>query len=265
MFNGQGNSKDDSNKLNVNTRGLQLFNVDGFCPSTVQLGYWNNSMLSIKLHPAKEKSQQTEKEKFDYDQVVNTAITIEKATALLSKIPVIKQAFAEGKNANASIEVSGNNLVTIGTQSINGANVYFFGVHKELSEKRIPKFSMYYQFRTVDVIDNYDPKSGEFDKSKAESEFDLFVNYIKAVVSTSGLAVAHSMRVIDNYYRTRMEDKLNSLCTANGIDTGYKQGGGYSRRGGGSNLFNKSAQASNTDGFEGAPVEEVNNIEDLPF
>ena len=266
MFNGQGNSKEASDKLNVNTRGLQFYNTDGFCPSTLVLGYWNNSMLSIKLHPAKEKSQQTEKEKFDYEQVINTALSIEKATAMLEKIEDVRKAHAEGKDASRSVDVSGNNLVTIGTKVVNGVGIYYFAIHKELSEKRIPKMSMYYQFRTIDIIDNYDPANGEFDKSSTESEFNLFTNYIKAVVSTSGLAVAHSIRTIDNFFRKRLEDKIDALCTAGGIDTGYSRGGyNNNRRGGGSSLFNSKPNPSTTDGFEGAPTTEVENIEDLPF
>lgn len=49
--NSNNNARD---AVNVNTRGIQLSNSEGFMPSTMVFGFWN-SMISIKIHPALER------------------------------------------------------------------------------------------------------------------------------------------------------------------------------------------------------------------
>ena len=51
MIFGNGNKQNNQEKTNVNTKAKQFMNKDGFCPSTLILGYWNEG-ISLKMHPA---------------------------------------------------------------------------------------------------------------------------------------------------------------------------------------------------------------------
>ena len=76
----QNNEKD--NTPNVNTRSYQFMNRDGFDPSALSVGAWNE-MLSLRINPALDKSRQSEGRVFDYDKSVSTSLTAEKVTLLL--------------------------------------------------------------------------------------------------------------------------------------------------------------------------------------
>ena len=73
IFNGGQNNKRDYSD-NINTNGFQLFNKDGFDPSTLVVGYWN-TFITLKIHPAKEKSQQTETSVYDYGKSIAVTLT----------------------------------------------------------------------------------------------------------------------------------------------------------------------------------------------
>ena len=92
--NQQANSND---RVSVNTRGLQFYNTEGFEPSTLVLNYWNDNMFSIKIHPAKEQSKQTEREKFDYEKSTSSALSITKAEELLSHVGEVIEAHQKGE------------------------------------------------------------------------------------------------------------------------------------------------------------------------
>ena len=79
----QNNDKD--NTPNINTRSYVFMNKDGFDPSALTVGAWNE-MLSLRINPALDKSRQTENKVFDYDKSVSTSLTAEKVTLLLYKI-----------------------------------------------------------------------------------------------------------------------------------------------------------------------------------
>ena len=118
MFNNNNNNKSE-NKKNVNTRSFQFYNKEGFDPSTVVLGFWND-FLSIKLHPAKDPSKQTETDIFDYEKAINTALNPEKALALLTNIQkVIYPALAAGECRVVGVPVGGNNIITVSTGDVS--------------------------------------------------------------------------------------------------------------------------------------------------
>ena len=91
LFNQQPNGMD--NRRSINTKGFQFYNADGFGNSTLKLDLWNDAFISIKIHPAKAKNEQTEREKFDYERVMSTALSVNKACELLDDVPRIVKAF----------------------------------------------------------------------------------------------------------------------------------------------------------------------------
>lgn len=270
MNNQQAGSKDA--KQNVNTRGIQLYNTEGFDPTTLVLDYWNDSMFSIKLHPAKEKSKQTDREKFDYEQVVSTALSMNKAVEILSYCDKIWDAHVAKEEVSCYVNISGVNLLGIGTKNIDDKNVIFFAIHKQLNDNRIPQMSMYYEFLPGEIITNYDPTTGTFGKeASGRGEFELFVRYLSNGIDSMGKSISHSIRVVDNFFRKRLEDKIDSVMAATGAQNNYANNGGGNRRSnGGSSLFNGDSNSSNASamskpGAEEESISGTNLEEDLPF
>lgn len=266
MFNQQANSKEE--RKTVNTRGLQFYNTEGFCPSTLVCDYWDNGMFSIKVHPAKEKAKQTEREKFDYEQAVQTALNMNKASDLLAFFPDLIKAHEEGKEISRYVDIAGVNLLGVGTRNIDGHTVFYFAIHKQLNNDRIPQASMYYQFNEADVIADYNPETGEFSKATGSlGEFEVFTKYLQNGINSMTKAYTHSNRVVDQFFRKRLEDKIDSLMLATGAQNNYANNGnsGY-RRGGNTNLFSDNSGASKNNSK--APEEQAdpsNLDEELPF
>jgi len=266
-FNNSGNNSRDT--VNVNTRGVQLMNRDGFCPSTLIVGYWND-MLSIKIHPALEKEKQTESKVFDYDKVISTAITLEKVTVLIEKIE--KDILPElSKDTPRSIfrgvPIGGDSLIGIGIRANENEPtnfVTYLGIFKSLdpSTKR-PESAIFYEFRTSYSVDDYDAQTGEFTTTQnIQGELLLFLEILKAARTGMSNAIAHSTRVVDKFYKDRVMNALNEIANKLGISTGA--GGGYYNRskqdvfsGGG----NKQAKDELPD-FD-APMSALNNINDI--
>lgn len=265
MFNNQAGAKE--NKLNVNTRGIQLYNTEGFDPSTLVLDFWNDSMFSIKLHPAKEKAKQTEREKFDYEQSVNTALSMNKAVELLANTDKVWEAHTKNEEVSFYVNISGVNLLGIGTKNIDDRNVIFFAIHKQLNDNRIPAMSMYYEFLPGEIITNFDPATGNFGKENSgRGEYELFVRYLSNGIDAMSKAVCHSIRVVDNFYRKRIEDKIDSIMAATGAQNNYANNGG-NRGGSGRSLFNGSDSSSSAPRHtaEEETISGDNIDEELPF
>ncbi|NNV04736.1 hypothetical protein, partial [Brevibacillus sp. MCWH] len=152
-LNNTGNNSKDV--VNVNTRGIQFMNSEGNFPSTLQIGYWND-MISLKINPALDKSQQTETKKFDYEKLISTAITLEKATILAEAVEkYVLPSFDEKKEIFKGVPVGGDSLVGVGIKVINGEPVSYFGIFKSLDEKtKKPESFMIYEFKAGYSVDN---------------------------------------------------------------------------------------------------------------
>ena len=265
--NQQANSND---RVSVNTRGLQFYNTEGFEPSTLVLNYWNDNMFSIKIHPAKEQSKQTEREKFDYEKSTSSALSITKAEELLSHVGEVIEAHQKGEECSFYVCIAGVHLMGIGTKNIGDRNVIFFAIHKELNNERIPAESAYFEFNASECITQYDPATGKFEMGNAApAEFNLFVKYLGTGINAMTKATAHSIRVVNHFYSKRIEDKIDSLMAANGVEYSGNNGGSRYRNGGGRSLFGGSSNANATDNRADAEVTNASTAgsldEEIPF
>lgn len=263
--NQQVNEKNNQN--DINSRGLQLYNSEGFDPSMVSLDFWNDTMFSIRIHPALEKSKQTDKKKFDYDHSTTTALSVNKALEILAHADDIRQAFAKGEDRCFYVEISGVNLFGIGTMEANGKRVIYIAIHRNLDNNRIPSASAYYEFVPNRVIKNYDPKTGNFESSDAlTGEFELFTRYLSVGIDGMTRGTAHSIRALARFYERRMESKLDTLMKANGCEyqSSNSSGGRYNRSS--TTLFNHAGNGSAPVNQASESVISADALEDeLPF
>jgi hypothetical protein len=259
--------------VNVNTRGIQFMNSEGFSPSTLVYGYWND-MISIKIHPALEKSQQSDSKRFNYEEVVSTAITLEKAVTLLSKLEsdIIPAYGSESKFRG--VPVGGDSLIGIGTRmNDDGSYTSYLGIFKALDENtKKPDVAIFYEFKAGYTVDDYNPSTGEFNVTQnVPGELMLFASALRASVAALTNANAHSTRTVDKWFRDKLTNQLTEIGSKLGVAAPAKSwggnSGGYKSRGG--DIFSGNG-GGNTEPAGGvdldggnASISKLSNIDDI--
>lgn len=251
-------NKQNKQEVNVNTRGYRFMNKDGFCPSTLICGFWND-MISLKIHPALPESKQTATSVYDYNQMVATSISLEKAIILINKIEtIIEPAIEKGEVKSIAILIGGNNLVQVGS-GLKGEIHPFVGIHKALDpETKKPQDSLFYEFidSSQITIEDYDYETGSYTGSKpVQCELKTFTEILKASVAALCGASAHEIRYVDKFYRDKV---LNSIMQI-GNKMGISYDSGYTPKG--DNVdFGFGSKPSNNTSSNGSSI---NNIEDI--
>lgn len=218
----QNNVRD---KASVNTRGYQFTNKNGFDPSALSVGFWND-FLSIRINPALEKSQQTETRVFDYDKSVSTALSLRLIVRMLHGIEnCIIPAIESGESHSISVQVGGDSLITIGTGTkyTNNKVCQYLAIHKELDPStRKPAMSMFYEFSTDNIIKDYNESDGSYNiDSNINDEFKLFVQILKSAIIGLSKSTVHADRVVNRFNN----DKLQTNVAAIGDKVGAKMMG----------------------------------------
>lgn len=268
--NQQPNQGDFQNRNNVNTRGIQLYNINGFYPSTVKFDFWNDSFASIAIFPAKAKELQTEKDRYDYENRIAAAVSHPKVMELLDNIPRIIKAYEDGQDANSYVDIAGNNLFGYGTmKNKDGKQIFYLAVHKDLDDNRIPRQSAYYEFNFTQSISEYDPKTGNYAMVASKlGEFAIFRKYLEEAYAATTHAVAHSVKVAHDYWMRRLDAKVDAVVKAtNARVEGFSSGNRARLFGGNADTATmkdvvKSAEDAAT---KNTVTTELPGADDIPF
>ena len=111
----QQTSKNNKDKDSINTRSIQFMNSEGFDPSTLVMGHWNDK-LSIKIHPALDKNKQTASNVFDYEVAITTALPADKIQTLINGIEsCIIPAINNKEDKSIAVVLNLNSLLSVGT------------------------------------------------------------------------------------------------------------------------------------------------------
>lgn len=255
--------------VNTNTRGTQFMNREGFQPSTLLFGYWNE-LISLKMHPALEQSAQTDGKVFNYEVVVNTAITLEKAAVLVDRIEKdIIPAYQEGKETFRGVPVGGDSLIGVGVKKVNDDYAAYFGIFKSLDETtKKPETAIFYEFKTTYTVDNYNHETGDFSVTQGiPSELMVFLGLLKAAQVGLSNATAHATRNVDRYFRDKLTNQLEEIGGKLGIAPKQKSWGGNSYGNRNKDVFSSKAAAggnsSDMGGGSNAEVGSLKNLDDI--
>ena len=261
---GTSQNNDKDNQISVNTRGYQFMNRDGFEPSSLQVGAWNENM-SLRINPMLEPSKQTETRIFDYDRYVSTALTLEKAMLLLYKIEKeIIPAIENDIDKSIGIQVGGDSLVVVGTgKRLTGSIRPFFAIHKSLNpDTKKPEMSMFYEFKATSSIDDYNESTGTYSLSESVyTEFKLFVFLLKSFINFGSNFAAHANRFVQRFSNSKLMSTVNAIGQKVGVPTNeYNSGGGYRR----SNIFDQpSSQSSQVTDADYADIGDINDLNEF--
>lgn len=265
LNNSNNNSRDE---VNVNTRGMQFMNSDGFYPSTMLFGFWNE-MISIKIHPALDKEHQTDSRKFNYEEVVSTAITLEKAALLADKIENELLPNFGTKSLFRGVPVGGDSLIGVGIRHEEGSpDIAYLAIFKALDEEtKKPEVSIYYEFKTGMTINDYNPNTGEFTvEQNIPSELNVFLAGLRASVSALTHAEAHSSRAVDKWFRDRLMNNIQEIAQKLGVSTQGSWSGNKNYSNKSKDIFNNNSSndsiPSDLDDEESS-ISKLSNIDDI--
>jgi len=248
--NSQNNSK---NVVNVNTRSIQFRNKEGFDPSALSFGFWNE-FISIKINPALDKNKQTESKVFDYETTVSTALTAEKVTILINDfVEILLPALKDNKIKSIGVPVGASSLFVIATGNNKiGSNRPYVGIYKNLNEEtKKPEMSICYEFNRSYRVDDYNEEEGTFEiTSGLHSELLTFMKLLKSSRDSISNGAAHSIRYADKGYRDASMKYLEGIGKKHGIE-----GRTYGKQ---SNVFsNSNSTPPNNE------TNDISNIENL--
>jgi hypothetical protein len=230
MLNKQNNK---SNDISINTKGITLYNKEGFEPSVLVLGFWND-LISIKLHPALEKSKQTENKIFDYEISVVCTLNMEKAIVLSNAIEnIILPAIKNDEDKTVSVTVGGDSLLAVGTgKALTGKIRPFLAIYKTLDpDTRKPASWLHYEFTNTELIVDYDKGTGAYGlEYDTLTQLTLFLNFIKSSIVGMSQAIAHSMAYSSRFTNEKTFNTIAGIAGKLGLEVaGKKPNSGYKK------------------------------------
>ena len=253
---GKKNNNNEKDK-GVNTRGIQLYNKEGFEASTIQFGYWNGNM-TVRINPALPKNKRTETSVYDYDTFNSAVLSVEKAKTLLK---VITEKFIPEYNKNESVSYG----VAISDGMIEISNGIKFGCEKPTialtiydkidGESSKCNCYMTYEFNKSIAIAGYDFESGKYDSFEVDGEFNVFIEYLANGIAALTNAYVHADRNVRRGAEERRNKSLNAIMNALSINiddviggdtTSYKKTGGLGSGRGGFNSNSDKPHADNS-------------------
>lgn len=267
-FQNQQNKQNDS----VNTRGFQFFNRDGVYASTLILGLWNQ-LITLKIHPAKEKSKQTESSVYDYDKSINLVIPPDKAI-LISKIMKEKviPALNKGEECTISVAVTGSSVLTMstGVKKFGKIAPYIKICRGVQPQTLIAEETMGYAFAFSLVIPDYDGDSKSDAKPiQVYSEMYYFVDLMKELAVAIVGGADHARRYINRKFNTERYNLFKAIAA--NINAPFYEGSKSSGSGrSATNVWGNGSVASTAPttyqpqpGTEPSSVESISSLDDF--
>ena len=242
-----------NNGISVNSRLYVSFSDTAM----IQVGAWN-SQISIRVHPCRgldpDGRRIYEQEK---SRIVITSLTMENVAALVDGVKKkIKPAYDEGKEASVTVTMGSDANKKAITLFTDGKKMFFkITLNLDDSDKTNSEENiLVHEFRTREYISNYDPITGEGERTEVPVDF---INFMKALEDVYVLqpAISHSIT-----YHTEAKSAFTN--TASNFGGGFgsfggNAGGGFQSRqfggsgnsGGGESSIMPLATTSSTDSF----------------
>ena len=227
LSNNYGANNNSNNTKNVTTRIKTLYGDT----ASLQLSYWNEN-LSIKINPLMSVDASGLRQ-YDYNRRATTAFTTEKAEAMckkikkkiLTKIEEIEDGgtLDETINVGVSVGTKGSAIFVRYANDENSIPSVYLDVYTNIGEDgKAPKDGIYsYKFNKTEVMDSYDPETGEGHKVITESEFEFFFKKLDTLSDVVGTA-AHSV-ALENDYKSSYPSNNNSGYQNNYNNNNYQQ------------------------------------------
>ena len=271
-FPNQNNQQKDTH---VNTRGIQLFNTNGIEPSTLVISMWNQ-LVALRIHPAKDKSQQTKSSVYDYDKSVNIVLDSKSADTVANIIDRdILPAIEKGVDCTKGIPIGNNSalIVSTGVKRSSGKVMPYIAIARNIKPGTlVPEEMLSYTFNTLSILNNYDgsPSNADFNIQTCQIPYQSELRAFSHIIRHLSVAMIggeyHAGRNLNKRYDDNLFQMYKQLAAKNGIEF-YSGNGGNGNSGyRGPSVFgsssNSGAQLSFNTGSEAKP-EDAGSIDAL--
>lgn len=251
----QNNAKDRDDS--VNTRSINFYNKDGFDPSTLSLGFWNETFLTLRIAPTLDQNKQTQTRIYDYDKQVSTAMSIQTIMILVHSIrKFIIPAIEAGENKSVGVQVGGDSLIVVGTGvKETGAVKPYVAIHAGLNpDTKKSETSIYYEFNKGKSINDYNSETGSYELvSDINHEFMIFVEILEHAIKALSKADVHAMRTVMRAYNNKLMNSV--IAIGNAVHADLPASKSYSNR--------NNVDFSNNSNSEYSSEESYSNLADI--
>lgn len=243
----------------INSRGIQFFNKDGFEGSTLVVSLWNQNLV-MKIHPAKEKTQQTDTSIYDYDHAVTVVLTPVVATTIANVCKErLMPALMEGKEFTICVPCGTNSGVVLSTGVKRfGKLVPYTAILKSIQAGTLtPEEAMCYEFNKSRIIENYDGTTAEGVTQRFEySELVYFIYALERISMALIGAENHASRYNERFFNKQLFGLYKGLSEKMGVPFyQQRQSNNYHRNSGGNVFANTDSYSPGSYG-NSAPAQE---------
>jgi hypothetical protein len=249
----------DSEKSEIQTKGMRVTNGQCACPMALEWGY-QRDMLKLIFSPELPVNEQTENRRYDYQHSWMTCVSRAKCVDLIEQVKdKIIPALEKKEAAFVSVPVAEVNQIGIGVLPDEkwGAVAYIKLIRNIDPGTRTTKEVIAYIFRKGEVVVNYNSETGEFgDRLITDNEFALFVRDMESFVAGTSNAWNHANRTVDRTYKDMIAGDIRAIGAKVGaeVSTPYaaqRAGAKYGQ----TSLFDNSSM--------NAPVDQITSLDDL--
>lgn len=266
MYNNQQNNQKQSD---VSTRSYKTTNPNATIPTALSWDF-QGEMLKLTFANELPKEEQTETRRYDYTKPWTTLLTRLKCMALVDKIKeTFPDKIAKKEPYFIAVAVADVNLVGVGID-VKDDNVYtYIDLIKGINPETLTtEDHVRYEFKKNELIYNYNPSSGKFDKKEmVASEFVLFVTDMMNFINATSKAYNHANRVVDKSYKDMIISDLRSIGKKVGAEVSMPYGSS-DRNGaqyGGASLFDNNGSKAINEPIQSVNDLDVNFDDELPF
>jgi len=180
------NSRNNRNKVNTNTRIVQLYNENaGEDSSTMQLGLWNN-YASININPILPKAERVDGKVYNYEKTASCLLSLENIIHLYQGIKLFEKEEKlekEGKRKIYSIATKTSNvIVKIGSPGEYDGIDSNYLVLISLNNDGEPDGNCFYIFNKNSdskLLLNYNEEDGSCKSRKINTDWESFKYFVE--------------------------------------------------------------------------------------
>jgi hypothetical protein len=219
----QNNSKDKNYNDDINTRGITMYNKEGFDPSCMEIGYWNSNFVTLTISPALPADKQSKSKVYDYDAKVKATFSPQVAEMIAFSMEKLIPEIEAGNARSIGIQfgASGDNMIVVGTgvDKTNSVRPYIAICKGIDASTRRPELAIFYEFNKGTIIDNYNAETGKYEGvSNIHSEYNMFINILRDVAKALSNADVHAFRCVQRAYNTKLMDSVVAIGNKVGAD-----------------------------------------------
>lgn len=198
-------------KINTNTNSLFLNGKDDLL---LKVSLYDENISLSFMYPQPDASGRN---KYPKEKRVNLLLSSDRVAALSDIITSgFTPALVEGKNYNGGVFTNRDKTSIFEIACVDGKCELRY--HTGIGANRLPAHSTIFRFVDVQIVEGYNPKTGDYSIADVQSGMYLFIKLIDAFTYAVSNSYAHADRYANVYSNERIMNYLIQIATALGVN-----------------------------------------------